>query len=77
LGTFQPPAAPGSLKSEKMKRALRSAVRHVLAALWAVNLIQDFYELRPHRNSQDIQKFNELNLKINDPRAGGAQDLIY
>jgi hypothetical protein len=32
------------LKSEKMKR---------------VRLIRDFYELRPHRNSQDIQKFNE------------------
>ena len=32
------------LKSEKMKR---------------VNLIRDFYVLRPHRNSQDVQKFNE------------------
>jgi hypothetical protein len=32
------------LKSEKMKR---------------VNLIQDFYVLRPYRNSQDIEKFNE------------------
>jgi hypothetical protein len=33
-----------TLKTEKMKR---------------VNLIKDFYVFRPHRNSQDIKKFNE------------------
>ena len=32
------------LKTEKMKR---------------VNLIRDFYTVIPHRNSQNIQKFNE------------------